>query len=93
MQVGAALAVLLTPKAEGRGMPLSLQAAKCRLLHTEAGAGAVGLLALSRQLQGQGAQGVMLHLRTLNPYVASAIQASLCQPNSHSITNAPSQQA
>ena len=77
MQVGAAFAVLMTPKAEGRGPQLQLQAAKCRLLHTEPAAGAVGMLALTRRLQGQAQPGMMLQLRSMNPYVASAFQVRL----------------
>lgn len=58
-------------------MPLELQAAKSRLLHTESAAGATGLQALTQRLQEHSLPSVMLQLRSLNPYVASAIQVSI----------------
>jgi hypothetical protein len=74
IQVGAAFAVLLTPKGEGDGLPLELQAAKCRMLHTEPAAGAVGLSALTCRLLSQQRHSLMIQLRTMNPYVTSAFQ-------------------
>ena len=79
LQVGAAFAVLLTPKSEGSGLPLELQAAKCRVLHTEPAAGAVGLMSLVARLRGSSAPGVMIHLRGMNPYVASAFQVGAAE--------------
>lgn len=49
------------------------QAAKARLLHTEPAAGAVGLAMLLRRLHQQPGH-VALHLRHLNPHVASICQ-------------------
>ena len=67
IEAGAALAVL---HAGGEGgetpgalLPLELQAAKSRLLHTEPAAGAVGLAALAARLGQAGSHGT-LHLRT-----------------------------
>ena len=75
MQVGAAFAVLQASEADG-ATPLELLAAKTHALHTEPAAGAVGLAAaLQRLLQLDGEQ-AMLHLRTLNPHVASIVQVS-----------------
>ena len=58
-----------------------LQAAKARLLHSEPAAGAVGLTMVLQRLQQQGGH-VALHLRHLNPHVASIFQVSSvgCQP-------------
>ena len=49
------------------------QAAKARLLHSEPAAGAVGLAMVLRRLQQQHGH-VALHLRHLNPHVASIFQ-------------------
>lgn len=69
IEVGAAFAVLQGPDGE----PLSMQAAKSRLLHTEPAAGAVGLASLVLRL-GQQGRHEALHVRTLNPYVSSIFQ-------------------
>ena len=50
-----------------------MQAAKARLLHTEPAAGAVGLSMLLKRLQQQAGH-VALHLRHINPHVASIFQ-------------------
>lgn len=81
LQVGAAFAVLLTPRAEGSGLPLELQAAKCRMLHAEPAAGALGILALSTRIKNHVHNRVMLQLRTLNPHVASAFQVCFLDPH------------
>lgn len=67
--------MLLTSQDEGEGLALELQAAKCRVLHTEPAAGAVGLTAMARRLQAEPGHSGMSQLRTMNPHVASAFQA------------------
>ena len=52
---------------------MGAQAAKARLLHTEPAAGAVGLTWLLRRLQQQPGHAA-LHLRHINPHVASIFQ-------------------
>ena len=76
MQVGAAFAVLLTPKAEGGASVMELQAAKCRVLHTEPAAGTIGLLSLMRRMQDKPGHSLMMQLRGMNPHVASAFQVA-----------------
>jgi hypothetical protein len=70
-QVGAAFAVL--QEAEGAPLPLALQAAKSRALHTEPAAGAVGLAAMAAQLA-QLPSPATLHLHHVNPHVAAIFQ-------------------
>lgn len=53
-----------------------MQAAKARLLHSEPAAGAVGLAMVLQRLQQRGFH-VALHLRSLNPHVASIFQVRL----------------
>lgn len=82
LKVGAAFAVLLTPRAESGSLALEMQAAKCRVLHTEPAAGTIGLMALIRRMQSTEGQGLMLQLRSMNPHVASAFQVCyLCTYN------------
>ncbi len=73
MQVGAAFTVLQVPREEAGGVPLELQAAKSRLLHTEPAAGALGLAMLAARLQGMPSHHT-LHLRSVNPHVAAIFQ-------------------
>lgn len=72
IEVGAAFAVLQAPRTETQ-QPLELQAAKCRVLHTEPAAGAVGLAFLAARL-GQNGAHIMIQLRTVNPHVSSIFQ-------------------
>ena len=76
LQVGAAFAALVTPRAEGGACALELQAAKCRVLHTEPAAGSIGMLTLVRRIKSELNQGLMLQLRSMNPHVASAFQVA-----------------
>ena len=69
IEVGAAFAVFRSAVAGTQ--PLELQAAKNRLAHTEPAAGAVGLAAAAARLGRADAGARFLHLRALNPYVAS----------------------
>jgi hypothetical protein len=55
------------------------QAAKNRLAHTEPAAGAVGLAAAAARLGRADASSRFLHLRALNPYVASVADGFLRQ--------------
>ena len=74
MQIGAAFAVLQAHSEAA--VPLELQAAKSRLLHLEPAAGAAGLGMLTARLQQQPSHET-LHLRAVNPHVASIFQVSL----------------
>ena len=65
------------------GAPLALSACKSALGHAETGAGAVGMLRAVRTLQ-LGSQHEILHLRALNPYVASTLAATETQDASAS---------
>ena len=58
--------------------PLELQAAKCRLLHAEPAAGAVGLAAVADRLRQAGGP-AMLHLRSLNAYLGPTMQVAGCK--------------
>ena len=71
IEVGAAAAVLLR-KEMHRMSPLQLKAAKSMMGHAEPAAGIVGVTQLALLL---GRQGVdpLLHLTSINPYVASAL--------------------
>ncbi len=57
------------------GAPVALSACKSALGHAETGAGAVGMLRAVRALQ-SGSQHEILHLRAVNPYVASTLAAT-----------------
>lgn len=70
IEVGAAFAVLQ----QGEGRPLELQAAKSRMLHTEPAAGALGLAMLVQRLNQTGVHET-LHLRNINPHVASIFRS------------------
>ena len=72
VQIGAAFTVLQSAGAEGAA-PLELQAAKSRLLHLEPAAGAAGLTMLLARLQ-QAPSHETMHLRTVNPHVATIFQ-------------------
>ncbi|KAK9841867.1 hypothetical protein WJX81_008145 [Elliptochloris bilobata] len=75
--VGAAAEVLAGAAGAKARRPLELQAAKCRLLHAEPAAGALGLSALAQRLQ-QAAGPAMLHLRALNAYLAPTLHVRAC---------------
>lgn len=74
--MGAAFAVLQkhAQASQAEAQPLELQAAKCRMLHTEPAAGAVGLTSLANRLRA-GLSPLMMRLLTLNPHVDSIMQA------------------
>lgn len=55
--------------------PITLSAAKSALGHTETAAGAVGILQATGRLAGH-THPELLHLRSLNPYVASTLASS-----------------
>ena len=71
IEIGAALAVLDSERYSI--FPLSLQAIKSQLLHSEPAAGAVGLASMARRLRQDDCQR-MLHLRTINPHVIGLFQ-------------------
>lgn len=85
IEVGAIAAVLLTSSNSNSGssnsssstrqQPLSLTAAKAMMGHSEPAAGLVGLLALAAELT-HAAAPALLHLTSLNPYVASVLNAA-----------------
>ncbi|KAL4433580.1 hypothetical protein ABPG75_000021, partial [Micractinium tetrahymenae] len=72
--------------------PLELQAAKSRVLHTEPAAGAVGVAQLALRL-GQAGRHDILHLRVLNPHVASVIEGhastTACRQDAPAVYRAP----
>jgi len=72
IEIGAAAASLMG--SPDRRQPLFLSAAKSIIGHAEPAAGAVGLLSLISTLASHQRQPI-LHLRTLNPLVASAMGA------------------
>lgn len=55
--------------------PVTLSAAKATLGHTETAAGAIGIFRATNRLQ-HAAHPEMLHLRSLNPYVTSSLDAA-----------------
>lgn len=73
IETGAAAAALMG--APGRSQPLMLAAAKSLAGHAEPAAGAVGLISMVAALVSSQRQPV-LHLRTLNPLVSSALNAA-----------------
>ena len=70
IEVGAALAVCATPE---RQLPLVLAASKSWVGHAEPAAGLAGLL-FAKHVGQQRHSLALLHLRTVNPYVASALE-------------------
>ncbi len=62
---------------QGVRRPVSIAAAKSALGHAEAGAGATGMLRTIARLSG-GAAKALTHLRTVNPHVASILDAGKC---------------
>lgn len=83
IEMGAIAAVLLatTSNADSSNssstgqQPLSLTAAKAMMGHSEPAAGLVGLLTLAAELT-HAAAPALLHLTSLNPYVASVLNAA-----------------
>ena len=83
IEMGAIAAVLLASTSNAnssngsstRQQPLSLTAAKAMMGHSEPAAGLVGLLTLAAELTHAGAP-ALLHLTSLNPYVASVLNAA-----------------
>ena len=81
--MGAIAAVLLAASSNNssssnintRQQPLSLTAAKAMMGHSEPAAGLVGLLTLAAELT-HAAAPAFLHLTSLNPYVASVLNAT-----------------
>ncbi|KAK9803996.1 hypothetical protein WJX72_011444 [[Myrmecia] bisecta] len=70
IEMGAACAVL-----QGGSAPVELLATKSRLGHAEAGAGVMGMLHVVQRLGSQQTCAIM-HLRTVNPHVASILGAA-----------------
>ena len=81
--MGAIAAVLLassnsnsdSSSSSTRQQPLSLTAAKAMMGHSEPAAGLIGLLTLAAELT-HAAAPALLHLTSLNPYVASVLNAA-----------------
>ena len=76
IEVGAALAVF-----SGRAATLRLTAAKSRVGHSEAAAGASGIAQAAVQLV-NASSAAIVHLRSINPLVASLVQAHVGAGNS-----------
>jgi len=72
IEVGAARAALRPSPLPPASSPLSLSAAKARLLHTEPAAGATGLASAIARAAGLGAH-AFPSLRALNPHVSAAL--------------------
>lgn len=76
IEIGALMSLLQGGSSpEASSAPVTLTAAKSIVGHAEPAAGLVGMSHLARTLS-EFAMSPMLHLRTINPYVASALIAS-----------------
>jgi hypothetical protein len=72
IEVNAALTALMAKRTRADG-PLALSAAKAAMGHAEPAAGAVGLASAILSLE-SGAAPMMMHLRSVNPYVAQCVE-------------------